>query len=210
MTLRQKYSIIYHAWKAMKQRTQNPKCPAYHNYGGRGITLCDEWQEFEPFCEWSIKHGWKKGLEIDRIDNDKGYYPENCRWVTRQENVNNRRCTLILSITLPISSWASITGIPRGTLKIWMETRGDHYTRTRVLDALRNGYKEHDYSYNHAKPVYHVETGLSFDSVKEAAKFFEMSKATISNAIRENRKTNRGTFVFLDSNTKLKSKDSDS
>jgi hypothetical protein len=202
MTLRQKYSIVYHAWKAMKQRTQNPRCKAYHNYGGRGITLCDEWQEFEPFCEWARTHGWKKGLELDRIDNDKGYYPENCRWVTRRENTNNRRCTITVSVTLPISYWADITEIPIGSLKIWYENRGEHFVRERIISALLNGYRKKDYGNTHRLKVLHVESGMMFESIRSAAKYFEMSSGSLSVAIKEGRKTSKGTFVLKDGRIK--------
>ena len=70
MTLRQKNIEIYWAWKSMKQRTQNPKCSAYKNYGERGIRVCKEWQIFEPFCKWALSAGWNKGLDLDRINND--------------------------------------------------------------------------------------------------------------------------------------------
>lgn len=55
-TLRQANKEIYWAWKSMKQRTQNPKCSAYKNYGARGIQVCNKWQKFEPFCEWAWIH----------------------------------------------------------------------------------------------------------------------------------------------------------
>lgn len=58
-TLRKRNKEIYAAWKAMKQRCLNPKCKAYKNYGKRGITVCDEWMNFEPFCEWALSHGWE-------------------------------------------------------------------------------------------------------------------------------------------------------
>ena len=61
-TLRQNNKEIYWMWKALKQRCNNPKCKAYHNYGGRGITYAKEWEKFEPFYEWAINNGWKKGF----------------------------------------------------------------------------------------------------------------------------------------------------
>ena len=75
----------------MKQRCSNPKGKSYHRYGGRGITVCEEWMEdSEAFYKWSMDNGFEQGKHIDRIDNDKGYSPENCRWVTAKENMNNK------------------------------------------------------------------------------------------------------------------------
>lgn len=78
---------LYTAWEGMKQRCFNSKSWAYHRYGGRGIKVCDEWKNsFEGFREWSLGHGYKEGLSIDRVDVDGHYEPSNCEWVTREEN----------------------------------------------------------------------------------------------------------------------------
>lgn len=82
---------LYRIWCGMRQRCYDQNSPNYKNYGGRGITVCDEWQEFEPFAAWALMHGYSIDLQIDRIDNDKGYSPENCRFVTPLENNHNRR-----------------------------------------------------------------------------------------------------------------------
>lgn len=82
---------LYSVWANMRQRCGNPKRPDYSNYGGRGIKVCAEWQQFEPFRDWAHINGYKKGLTLDRINNDKGYSPKNCRWITHRENSRNRR-----------------------------------------------------------------------------------------------------------------------
>ncbi len=85
---------LYIVWANMKQRTTNPKVKCFPNYGGRGIIMCDDWlKSFENFFEWANNSGWKKSMQIDRIDNDQGYFPENCRWVTPLDNSRNRRVT---------------------------------------------------------------------------------------------------------------------
>jgi hypothetical protein len=78
-------------WRGMKERCCNPNFKQFHRYGGRGIGVCEEWaNNFQTFFIWSMSNGWKHGLQIDRIDNDKGYSPDNCRFVTQSENLKNR------------------------------------------------------------------------------------------------------------------------
>ena len=85
---------IYGVWDNIKRRTLNPKHKHYNDYGGRGITICDEWKnDFMSFYIWAISNGYEenKGLSIDRIDNDVGYSPENCRWTTKTIQARNTR-----------------------------------------------------------------------------------------------------------------------
>ena len=83
-----------------------------NNYRDRGITVCDLWQKSPlDFGDWLLSHGWHKGLQIDRIDNNQGYSPENCRVVTPKENTNNRRVTLRLDDGTPLAMFCSSIGI---------------------------------------------------------------------------------------------------
>lgn len=81
------------------------------NYIERGITVCEEWKVFQNFHDWAISHGYKKGLQIDRIDNDRGYCPDNCHFVTPKQNNNNRRNTLRLSNGEALASFAERFGV---------------------------------------------------------------------------------------------------
>jgi len=78
--------------QGMKTRCYNPNASDYHYYGNRGVTICQEWLEnTDAFIGWSLTHGWGRGLEIDRIDNDDIYTPDNCRWTTRHQQMRNTR-----------------------------------------------------------------------------------------------------------------------
>jgi len=83
---------LYDLWANIKTRCYNKNRLRYKDWGGRGITMCDEWKNSaRAFIEWALDNGWKKGLEIDRINNDGNYCPENCRFVTHIKNIHNNR-----------------------------------------------------------------------------------------------------------------------
>lgn len=88
---------LYNKWLLMKKRCSYKDLENKSNYFDRGIIVCDKWlnkkEGFINFRDWALSHGYKEGLTIDRIDNDKGYCPENCRWITLPENSRNKRTT---------------------------------------------------------------------------------------------------------------------
>jgi hypothetical protein len=105
---------------SMQQRCYNSTHKAYKNYGGRGITICDEWlNNSKSFFDWAIKSGYHEGLTLDRIDNDGNYCPENCRWATMKEQQNNRRNNhlyVVGDVGKTIGEWALALNISVHTL----------------------------------------------------------------------------------------------
>lgn len=86
---------LYWKYHAMKSRCYNPKSNNYHRYGGRGIVVCPEWLEsFDNFAEWSYANGYEEGLTIERIDPNGNYCPENCTFITMEEQARNKRNTI--------------------------------------------------------------------------------------------------------------------
>ena len=131
---------LYFVWSSMLQRVGVYKCADEETkrlYQDRGITVCDEWLVFENFRDWALSHGYKEGLQIDRINNDAGYCPENCRWVTPKENTNNRRNTLRLSDGTPLAVFCSKVGIQ--TCENGKPTKQYH----RIRKAYRKYHKAH-------------------------------------------------------------------
>jgi hypothetical protein len=132
-------SPVYRVWQAMIQRCENPKCDAYENYGARGITVCDEWHDFERFI--ADMGARPKGFSIDRIDNDQGYCKANCRWASTTQQLNNRRNNRMVELDgrkQTIAEWAEEKGI------VWSVLRGrlDRYGWS-IEEALTTPVKKY-------------------------------------------------------------------
>lgn len=114
-------SRLYTIWGNMKARCCNKNNAAYKNYGGRGITVCQEWQnDYATFKSWAINNGYSDNLTIDRIDVDGDYNPSNCRWTSWTEQENNKTTNINIEYSGEIhtlSEWARIFNIKPGTLR---------------------------------------------------------------------------------------------
>ena len=128
----QRHTKLYEVWKTMKQRCYNPNNKSFKNYGGRCISICEEWKNnFTAFYNWSMQNGYEENLSIDRINNNGNYEPSICRWTTRivqQNNTRNNRYITINNETKTLSQWCSFYNIKYTT----------------VASRLQKGYNEID------------------------------------------------------------------
>lgn len=85
---------LYYIWCGIKARCQNPNNKSYHNYGGRGIKVCEEWDDYLNFEKWALSHGYKDGLSIERINVNGDYSPDNCEWITMKDQQYNKQDTM--------------------------------------------------------------------------------------------------------------------
>ena len=113
---------LHHIWKHIKQRCYNTNDPYYKDYGARVIVVCQEWKDdFETFFDWAINNGYRDDLTIDRIDNNKGYSHDNCRWVDRKIQSRNRRNIKQYTIndeTHCLSEWCEILNLNHDKIRM--------------------------------------------------------------------------------------------
>lgn len=114
------HTRLHKLWESMLARCEYEKHPYFEYYGGRGIKVCESWHEYIAFRNWAVENGYSDDLTIDRINNDNGYEPDNCRFVTMKEQQNNKRSNHIITLSgeaHTISEWADIIGINKTTIK---------------------------------------------------------------------------------------------
>lgn len=127
---------IYRIYRSMIDRCYNEHNKSYNDYGKRGIKICNEWlgeNGFDNFYKWSVENNYKSNLSIDRIDNDKGYSPDNCRWATNQEQANNKRNNRLYT-------WNGETH----TLKEWGEIKPNELKYTTLAGRIYSGWNIED------------------------------------------------------------------
>jgi len=134
---------LYRIWSGMRQRCENPKCEAYKFYGGRGISVCNEWNSIHAFIKWAKTHGYKKELTIERIDNNGNYEPSNCTWIPMAEQAHNRRSSHIITYkgrSQILTDWAKEYRIGRRTLFYRLKAG---WSIRNALTAPLKGTKQH-------------------------------------------------------------------
>lgn len=135
---------LHNIYYKMKQRCNNSYDKSYPNYGGRGITYCDEWEITKNFIDWALSNGYNDELTLDRIDPNGNYCPENCRWITIQEQQRNRRDNQTITWnneTHCYNEWDEILGYPIGTIGQRIRRGWDEE------DALTRQFGDKHYNY---------------------------------------------------------------
>ncbi len=142
-------TALYRRWASMKARCHSASCLKYGRYGARGITVCDEWRDsFAVFRDWAIKSGFREELQIDRIDNDKGYYPANCRWVTCLKNQANRARSIIFPTGETTEEVATRLGMAGNSIRERLR-RGMTKQEAMTLPYTPNGGKRKHFKRHH-------------------------------------------------------------
>ena len=115
-----RHTRIYNIWRSMRQRCNNPNANRYYRYGGRGIKVCEEWENsFTAFYEWAVAHGYADNLTIERKNPNGDYEPSNCCWETYKKQANNKQNSRYITYngkTYTLAEWADLTGIKKATI----------------------------------------------------------------------------------------------
>ena len=116
----QDYEKLYNVWKNMKSRCYDKNSDRYYTYGARGVKICEEWKNnFRVFAKWAYQNGWKVGLSIERKDHNGNYCPENCTFITMNEQARNKTSNVLVTYngeTKCVAEWAEIIGIDAKTI----------------------------------------------------------------------------------------------
>lgn len=129
---RRRFSSTYQSWASMIQRATNPRRPCAHCYVLNGVTVCDRWRTFENFLADMGER--PAGTSLDRVDNSKGYYPENCRWATTAQQANNKSSSRLVTLhgkTQSVTAWCQELGLSRNT--VWARINQYGYTPEEAL-----------------------------------------------------------------------------
>lgn len=163
-------SHVYNVWKGIWQRCTNPKDCAYPNYGGRGITVCEEWKSFERFLHDMGNR--PRGMTIDRIDVNGPYSQENCRWATTKQQANNTRRNRTVTLdgeSKTLGEWADYLGIPWLTLRGRLDRYGWSIERALTEPVNKPSVYEHD-GRRLTLAEWSKESGIPLDTLRSRLK----------------------------------------
>lgn len=165
---------LYGLWKTMRKRCNCVNCQDYKNYGGRGIKVCEEWNDFINFYEWSMNNGYQKGLSIDRIDANGDYEPSNCRWADSITQGRNKRNTVYMEYEgrlLPLQTVAELSGIKRTTLVRRRLCGWSDYDASHIPPSKKEIRIKVEHPHRRAVQITNLTTGkqLNFSNCKEAS-----------------------------------------
>ena len=174
---------LYNIWLGMLRRCENPEQSSYERYGGRGISVCEQWHDFDQFVTWAHEYGYDDSLTIDRINNDGNYEPSNCRWATAKEQANNKSSNVILivgGIKGTATQLARLIGVSEHTVHYWVRNRGKESTSERIAEAIKTG---DFYSIKSVEKTC-VKCGKKFNTTpgKACAKYCDKCKAIAERA----------------------------
>ena len=167
---------LYVVWKSMRKRCNCATCQDYKNYGGRGIKICDEWNDFINFYSWAVNNGYQKGLSIDRIDVNGNYEPSNCRWADSKTQGRNKRDTIFMAYegqVLPLQTVVELSGIKRTTLARRLKSGWSDYDASHISPSKKVIRVKAKHSHKISVHITSLTTGkhLNFESCKEASLF---------------------------------------
>lgn len=168
---------LHREWRGIKDRCYNKNCKQFKDYGGRGITVCDEWiHDAAAFINWCLSHGYEKGLTLDRIDNNKGYSPDNCRWTTRKIQANNTRRNRYITYngeTHTVPEWAEILNLKYDVL---IHRLAHGWSVEKAIETPFRNFERHDRTY-----TFNGET----HNLKEWSKILHINYRTLLNRISD-------------------------
>lgn len=171
---------LYRIWKNMRRRCNNTKSDYYENYGGRGIRVCSQWDDYFTFRKWAISNGYKNDLTIDRINNDGNYTPSNCKWSTRKQQSNNTRSNVVITykgVTKTASEWAEHLGLSKAAIYHRIER---NWNEKDIIEVPENARRKK----NSPKAVFYEYEGEK-KTLKELSQIKGIKPSTIKYRIKK-------------------------
>lgn len=136
---------LYRVWASMIQRCYYPKSKSFKSYGEKGVTVCDEWRDFDGFYNWAINNGYKETLSIDRVDCKGNYSPDNCQWIPLSLNREKHRDSIMLNHQgeeRPLKTWCDKLNLPTQTVRRFFRKNGKELTEQGIAVVISTGDKQ--------------------------------------------------------------------